>query len=100
MTTKLSKVFRVLARSFSLLSGNAFSTFTPTQGVFAIPGPTLDVTIGTENDNPIDQTDPHASSDWVSYTYDSFYGIPFQNLGFWTVFMIGLNHKRATRRID
>ncbi len=100
MNTKLLTVVRNLAKSFSLSPGTSIAAPTSNLAAFAIPGSAQDVTIGTKNDSPIDHTGPHISGDLVSDTITMFYDIPFQNLDFWTVFLIGLNHKRAIGRID
>ncbi len=85
MKTKLLAVVVILLRVFSLIPGT----------VFARPA----LAQGAVHDGPCGQTDPHTNGDWISNTDVSLSGIPLQNLDYWTLFLIGLNHKRAINRM-
>ena len=72
----------VIAMLIGLLPGSVFAAAPASVQVMApVLGQDLDVYQVTVNDGAGGQTDPHLSSDWVSYTDNSVFGIRFQNLG-------------------
>ncbi|HLO27844.1 MAG TPA: PKD domain-containing protein [Anaerolineales bacterium] len=73
-------VIGILTLLMGLFPGSVFAAPQLDQMVVPVPGPAVDVNVAVVNDSAGNQTDPHVSGDWVSYTDNSVYGVRFQNL--------------------
>jgi hypothetical protein len=80
MKTKLLTILVMLAMLFGLLPGSVMAAPAAAQMVVPVMGTLPAITVVAVNDSPGNQTDPHISGDWVSYTDSSAYGVRFQNL--------------------
>ncbi len=80
MKTRLFTVVSMLAMLLGLLPSAAYAEPLPAQVIVPVMGTTPTVVQLAVNDSSGNQTDPHVSGDWVSYTDNSVYGVRFQNL--------------------